>query len=196
MIDTIGTDSDDGLIVTDVVADVVDATEAVVDVPQGVATGLQAGQGDDLGENASKTTKPTRIQGNSGFGTLTPIRSPARAAELSNIRWSRYRKVSEAGMVAGILGENVPVTLAAKLSSFARIVQAQAEAAITLSDNGTANTAAARFVRESIGADIGSPKRGASDDVSVDEVRISIGGDVAVDIARILAGVLAGRGGR
>jgi hypothetical protein len=94
-------------------------------------------------------------------------------------RHGEYRRAAERGMVDGVLGEDVSLSKATKLLSYVKIVAKQAEAALTLNDNGTANTAAARFVREAIGADVGAPAKQGASDAPVSHVLIIVSDAVA-----------------
>lgn len=136
-------------------------------------------------------TDSARITPSHGFGKLTPYNSE-RAREASNRRWSIYRKAAEKGMIEGVIGESAPNSLKNRVSAFVQIVAKQAEAALTLNDNGTANTAAARFVREAIGADIGAPSSKNGDNGLVQSVTINISGDVALSIGADLVELLQG----
>lgn len=155
----------------------------IVDTVEGEV--VEPGQGDGgLGEVTTK--QRPRIPQKHGGSLLAPVRNREEARALAEKRWGRYRKYAEAGMVLGVLGPDTPITEAARAESYMTMVAVQAKKANDAGD--PSSTQAARFVRQSIGADVGAPTKQNEGAAGV-HMAMTLNSDAVRVLAEILSGV-------
>ena len=163
------------------------AVETVVDAETALSEQKQD-------ENRASTPERTRVPGRNGGTILSPVRTSAQAREMVEKRWERWRRAAERGMTIGALtkdDEKLTLTKRAAITAYTEIVRYQAEKAMQCDDKGRPNTPAARFVREAIGADVGSPTQNRADNGTGITVTLSVAPEVAAALAERLVMLLS-----